>query len=147
MHATRRFVRFASVLSLLSLAAAPLHAQRFGFIAGGTFSNLRSSDDLDFERRTGTTFGASLQLPLGSMITLQPEALFLNKGAKFKRLNEDGTSNVRLDYFEIPVLLRYDISREFIGPHIYAGPSIGFNTGCKVKLSGNSSLPTTDGPA
>lgn len=144
MSATPRFVRFVSGLSLLALAAAPLHAQRFGIIAGGTFSNLRSSDDLDFKRRTGTIFGGSVQLPLGSVITLQPEFLFLNKGTKFRERGSAGTSNVRLDYLELPVLLRYDFSRETIGPHVYAGPSVGFNVGCKLEDKGNSLLPTTD---
>lgn len=144
MQTTRRFVRFASGLSLLALAAAPLQAQRFGIIAGGTFSNLRSSDDIDFERRTGTMFGGSLQLPLGSKITLQPEFMFLNKGTKFKEPGSNGSSNVRLDYLELPVLLRYDFSRETIGPHVYAGPSVGFNIGCNLELNGPVSLPTTD---
>ena len=130
-----------SGLSLLALAATPLHAQRFGIIAGGTYSNLRSADDLDFKRRRGTIFGGSVQLPLGSVITLQPEFLFLNKGTKFKETSSSGESNVRLDYLELPVLLRYDFSRETIGPHIYAGPSVGFNVGCKLEVN---ALPSTD---
>ncbi|MEO7360222.1 MAG: porin family protein [Gemmatimonadaceae bacterium] len=124
--------------------AVPLHAQRFGIIAGATYSNLRSSDDLDFKRRSGTLFGGSVQLPLGSVITLQPEFLFLNKGTKFKEPGSAGTSNVRLDYLELPVLLRYDFSRETIGPHVYAGPSVGFNLRCKLELNGSTNLPTTD---
>ncbi|MEP6835567.1 MAG: porin family protein [Gemmatimonas sp.] len=144
MHAPKRFVRFAGGLSLLALVGAPLHAQRFGIIAGGTFSNLRSSDDIDFKRRTGTIFGGSVQLPLGSAITLQPEFLFLNKGTKFNKGGPSGESNVRLDYLELPLLLRYDFSRGTIGPHIYAGPSVGFNVGCKIDANGNNSLPSTD---
>ena len=141
MPTASRFVRLASGLSLLALAAAPLHGQRFGVIAGGTYSNLRSSDDLKFKRRSGTIFGGSLQLPLGSVFTLQPELLFLNKGTKFKVTNSSGESNVRLDYLELPLLLRYDFSRSTIGPHVYAGPSIGFNVGCKLEVN---ALPGTD---
>ena len=141
MHPSRHFVRIATGLSLLALASAPLHAQRFGIIAGGTYSNLRSSDDLDFKRRSGTIFGGSVQLPLGSVITLQPEFLFLNKGTKFKETSAAGESNVRLDYLEVPVLLRYDFSRETVGPHVYAGPSVGFNVGCKLEVN---ALPSTD---
>ena len=144
MHATRRFARLATSLSLLALVGAPLHAQRFGIIAGGTYSNLRSSEDLDFKRRSGTIFGGTVQLPLGSVITLQPEFLFLNKGTKFKEPGASGSSNVRLDYLELPVLLRYDFSRETLGPHVYAGPSVGFNIGCKLELNGATNLPTTD---
>ncbi|MGV3710658.1 MAG: porin family protein [Gemmatimonas sp.] len=146
MHATKKLIRFASGLSLLALAAAPLHAQRFGILAGGTFSNLRSSEDLDFERRTGTIFGGTLQIPVGNVIAIQPEFLFLNKGTKFRErgMNSNGrTTNVRLDYLELPVLLRVDFSRELIGPHIYAGPSVGFNVGCKIGVESGTPLPTS----
>jgi hypothetical protein len=141
MKFTRRLVPFVGAVALMA-AALPLHAQRFGIMAGATFSNLRSSDDLNFENRTGTTFGATLQLPLGSSITLQPEALFINKGSKFDSPTA-GEGNIRLDYFEVPVLLRYDFSREVLAPHIYAGPSVGFNVGCKVKIEDVGTIPNT----
>ncbi|MBC8089303.1 MAG: PorT family protein [Phycisphaerae bacterium] len=138
MNFVRRLAPLAGAVALMS-AALPLHAQRFGIMAGATFSNLRSSEDLDLERRNGTIFGATLQLPLGAKIALQPELLFLNKGAKFRDPigNQGNNQSVRLDYLEIPVLLRYDFSREVIGPHIYAGPSIGFNLNCQVQFGGN----------
>jgi hypothetical protein len=147
MNASHKLIRFASGLSLLALAAAPLQAQRFGILAGGTFSNLRTSEDLEFDRRTGTIFGGTLQIPVGSVIAIQPEFLFLNKGTKFREpgTNSSGrTSNVRLDYLELPVLLRVDFSRETIGPHIYAGPSVGFNVGCKIGVESGTPLPTSD---
>lgn len=139
MLINRRFARYASVLSLIACTAAPLHAQRFGIIAGGTFANLRSSEDLDFENRTGTIFGGSLQLPIGSSFAIQPEFLFLQKGAKFtEQTGTRNTNTLRLDYLEIPVLLRFDFSRGVVGPHIYAGPSVGFNVGCKIQFRGNN---------
>ncbi len=123
---------FATV-ALISAGSGVAHAQRLGITAGATFSNVRTSDDLNVSNRTGSTFGVSLQFPVGPSFTLQPELLFINKGAKFS--NSSSTGNFRLDYIEIPLLLRYDISRGVIGPHIYAGPSAGFNVGCNV--SGN----------
>lgn len=140
MKLVRRFAPFVGAVALMS-ATLPLHAQRIGIMAGATFSNLRTSEDLDLESRTGTIFGASLQLPLTSKVTLQPEALFLNKGAKFRSTVGTGNrnSNIKLDYFEVPVLLRYDFSREVLGPHIYAGPSIGWNLKCSITVGGNSS--------
>ncbi|MEO7998702.1 MAG: porin family protein [Gemmatimonadaceae bacterium] len=147
MLINRRFVRYASALSLIACAGAPLHAQRLGIIAGGTFSNVRNSDDLSFDNRTGTIFGLSLQLPVGASFDVQPEFLFLNKGAKFNRPTAAaGGGSFRLDYLEVPVLLRYDFSRGVVAPHVYAGPSIGFNVGCAVEFRGtnNSSGANTD---
>jgi len=140
MNLARRLAPLVGAVTMIS-AAIPLHAQRFGITAGATFSNLRSSEDLDLERRTGTTFGATLQLPLGSKVALQPEFLFLSKGAKLRQqtVGTDGPrTNIKLDYLEIPVLLRYDFSREIIGPHIYMGPSVGFNVGCRLQYGGGN---------
>jgi len=144
MQFVRRLAPLAGAVVLLS-SALPAHAQRFGITAGATYSNLRSSEDLDFENRTGTTFGAVLQLPLGSSFVLQPEALFIQKGAKLNTAIGSVSSrrSVRLDYFEAPLLLRYDFSRETIAPHVYAGPSVGFNVGCKVQVTDQGAIPNT----
>lgn len=140
MKMLRHLVPIAGAVALIT-AALPAHAQRFGITAGATFSNLRSSEDLDLERRTGTTFGVSLQFPMGSKFALQPEALFLSKGAKLRQPfvgTAGARTNIRLDYLEIPVLLRYDFSREVIGPHMYIGPSVGFNVGCRLQYGGGT---------
>lgn len=145
MKLVHHLAPIAGAVALLSAALPAAHAQRFGITAGATYSSLRSSEDLDFENRTGTTFGAVLQVPLGSKFVLQPEALFLNKGSKFNVRTGTQTrqSSVRLDYFEVPVLLRYDFSRGLLAPHVYAGPSVGFNVGCKVEFADVGTVPNS----
>ncbi|MEP6766410.1 MAG: porin family protein [Gemmatimonadaceae bacterium] len=128
-------------VAFLAVATNLAHAQRIGITAGATFSNVRTSTDLNLSNRTGSTFGVSLQLPLGETFTLQPELLFINKGSKFSSTSING--NFRLDYVEVPLLLRYDISRGAIGPHVYAGPSVGFNVGCNVSGTLTSSAVTS----
>lgn len=143
MH-TKRFVRIAGILSLFALTSASLHAQRFGIVAGATYSKLRGVEDLDYRRRKGSVFGASLQLPFGRDYAIQPEFLFLNKGSNFKEGAYVTNSTIQLDYFEIPVLFRYNLSRGAVVPHVYGGPSVGFNVGCKLTLTGARTLPETD---
>lgn len=139
------FVRCASALSLMACASAPLAAQRLGIIAGGTFSNIRTSEDISTSNRTGTIFGLSLQVPVGAVVAIQPEFLFLSKGAKFTQPTAArGGGSFRLDYLEVPVLLRFDLSRGVIGPHLYAGPSVGFNVGCKVEYRGQAGSAGTN---
>lgn len=147
MRTSPSLMRLACVLSLLGLSAIPVHAQRLGIIAGGTFSQVRSSEDLHASNRTGTIFGASLQFPIGKAVALQPELLFLNKGSEFTSATSvSGGGNLRLDYFEVPLLLRFDFSRGVVGPHTYVGPSVGFNVGCKIsyRASNNSTGTSTD---
>ncbi|MDQ6613047.1 MAG: PorT family protein [Gemmatimonadota bacterium] len=128
-------------VALISASSSALQAQRFGITAGATFSSVKTSDDLNLSNRTGSTFGITLQIPAGQTFTLQPELLFINKGAKFN--SDAGNGNFKLDYVEIPLLLRYDFSRGVIGPHIYAGPSAGFSVGCTVSGTLTSGATTT----
>lgn len=136
MHITPTLARCVTGISLVLTTAIPLYAQRIGIMAGATYSNLRSSDDLELKNRTGSIFGVSLQFPVGQKITLQPELQFLNKGAEFRPVGvRENSGNVRLDYVEIPLLLRYDFARTIIGPHVYIGPSVGWNVGCEARYT------------
>jgi hypothetical protein len=146
MSLNRHTKQFVAALTLLGAASVPSHAQRIGLMAGVTFANISGEKDIKLDNRTGTFLGVSLQAPLGSSLAFQPELVFLNKGAKFSLI--DGTStnsgSVRLDYVEVPLLLRYDFARSFVGPHLYAGPSIGFNVGCAVNYASGPSSGSRD---
>lgn len=131
-----RLVRtVVAAAALVSLPITSARAQRLGVIAGGTFSQLHGASDIKAKNRNGTMFGASLLLPTPAF-ALQPELLFTNKGSEFD-LGGVGTRTVSLDYLEIPVLVRFDAApSSALNPHLYVGPSVGFNVGCTVTLSG-----------
>lgn len=121
-------------VALAAVVAMPVHAQRIGIVAGGTFSQLHGLDNVQAKNRTGTMFGASLTVPLSGRMAVQPELLFINKGAELHF--DSGTSDIKLDYVEIPLLLRFDRGlTSLLGPHFYVGPSISFMVGCSVTVS------------
>ena len=127
--------RSVLTVALVPLVAMPLHAQRLGVVAGGTFSQLRGLDNVRAKNRTGTVFGLSLKLPMSDRVALQPEVLFINKGSKLE-FDNAGNSDIRLDYLEIPLLLRFDRSlSSALTPHFYLGPSLSYNVGCNVEVS------------
>ena len=129
--------QMAAVLAALSLAAAlPVHAQRLGIVAGATFSQLRGFENVKAKNRSGTMVGAILTLPIGERVALQPEFLFINKGGALD-YGAGGTDEIRLDYLDIPLLLRFDKAPSgVLNPHFYAGPSVGFNVGCNITSRG-----------
>lgn len=132
----------ALTAALLMMPSTAVHAQRLGIVAGGTFSQLRGIGEVKAKNRNGTMFGLSLTLPAGSSVAIQPELLFVNKGSEFD-ISGGGTRNVKLDYLEIPLLLRFDKGAgSAIGPHFYVGPSVGYNLDCSVTLSGGG-IPNT----
>lgn len=127
-----------------SVPAADAGAQRLSLVGGMTFSQLRGLDDVKSENRNGSLFGVSLNVPIGPIWSLQPEALFLSKGGRFGPANgAAGATDIRLDYLEIPVLLRRNFGgSSVLVPHLYAGPSVSYNVNCSVNISG-SGVPNT----
>lgn len=116
-------------LAVSALCAPAAQAQgQFGAIVGATFTTLRGIDGLD--SRTGLIGGLSLVMPIAGAVGLQPELLFVSKGAE----GSNGDNGLKLDYVELPVLLRLSLAEGTpVNPHIYAGPYFGYNISCKVE--------------
>lgn len=130
MWRNRSAVRLALCASALCVPLATVHAQgQFGAVVGATFSSFRGIDGLD--SRTGLMGGLSLVLPLAGGIALQPELLFVSKGAEGSEPDVDG---IKLNYVEVPVLLRLSLGQGgLVNPHVYAGPYLGYNISCTVE--------------
>ena len=141
LSAQRRTLALAFVAASV-LSSATATAQRLAILGGGTYSQLRGLENVSVKSRSGTMLGVALTIPAGDDWSFQPEALFLNKGGAIARAAGE-RQDVRLDYFEIPLLLR----REFaaggtLNPHVYAGPSVGYQLNCKVTVEGTG-IPKT----
>ncbi len=131
----RRLCAFLIAGALVAAAAQGAEAQmRIGAKGGLTFSTVSfDPEDEDTQTLLGFAGGGEVQIPLGaSGVSLQPELLYVRKGVEF---DEGGgaTSKFKLDYIEIPVLLRYDIPAAAVTPFLYAGGSVGFEASCKAE--------------
>lgn len=124
--------------ALVGLGVAPVAAQMgdspmmFGIKGGVTFSTVSVEDDegVDISNLTAFGGGAFLRIPLGG-IGLQPEALYVRKGASVTGNEFDGGSvDLKLDYIEIPVLLVVPIGTGDIAPYLFGGGAVAFETGC-----------------
>jgi hypothetical protein len=116
-------------------AATPL--RRFGFTAGVNSSNLGGADLGDQSRRTGFTAGGLFILPVGPEFAIEPEFLYTTKGAVSNENQPSGvkaTSTLKMNYVEVPVLLRLDVSPSGdVRPFLYGGPAIAFKASCNVE--------------
>jgi hypothetical protein len=110
-------LRSATIVLCTATALRPAAAQQLGVVAGATFSQLRGLANVKTKNRSGTMFGVSLSVPLGSGLVLQPELLFINKGAELD-LTSGVTQDIRLDYLEIPLLLRRNFGSGAVTPHV-----------------------------
>lgn len=94
------------LLMLLACSALSLSAFSYGLSygvkAGWNYSNIRSSS-LNTEARQGFHAGlyGNFKLPI---LAIQPEILYSQKGYKVA-----GGSDIRMDYIDIPVMLKFSI--------------------------------------
>jgi len=126
---------------IIAATLAPLsagHAQlTFGGFAGVNFSSLDISaldPDESTSSRTGGMFGGYLGTHLGRLFTVRLEGYWTRKGAD---LQESGSSvgSFKIDYIEVPLILRVNLPLVVIKPAIYAGPAISFKTSCTAEDS------------
>ncbi|MGH7524364.1 MAG: porin family protein [Gemmatimonadales bacterium] len=124
------------VLPLVAaLAASPAHQASaqfvsFGVVAGASLSTFTGDLATDAKNNTGFLAGAFVRIgALG--FAVQPGVFYVTKGAKFEDVGQGVSDKTKLDYIEIPVVIRLSLPM-----HLYAGAglAIGFKLGCKVSL-------------
>lgn len=132
----RKFVALFAALFAFGFAGVQQAAaqQNMVGVKGGFMSSELSGDFTGLESRTGFGFGAFLQVMVAPSFSIQPEALYLSKGAS----EEGGDGEVKASYLQVPVLVQYHLPTPGVSPRVFAGPSIAFETGCDVEEDGAS---------
>ncbi|HEV8195556.1 MAG TPA: porin family protein [Gemmatimonadales bacterium] len=123
------------MVSAVGLAQGAGTKVHFGVLAGATFAKLggKDTEGENIKNRTGFAGGGFVGLGVSKNFEIEPEVLFVQKGAK---ASETGfTENLKVSYVEVPVLLKLRFPGKSGGtvvPHIYAGPYLGFKAGCHL---------------
>ena len=104
----------------------------FGILGGINVATLKGNDVTDASNRTGFAGGVFLTLHVSPTFAIEPEALYSQQGAKASDGGDVGT--VKLDYIQVPVLLRFDVptSSTPIHPFFVLGPAASFQVKCDV---------------
>jgi hypothetical protein len=134
--------RIVIALALGAPAAASAGGMEFGVKGGLSLAEFSGGDNAFDEAegsRKGLVAGAFLAFPLGGPLSLQPEALFAQKGSAYDFPDLDTT--VKLDYVEVPLLLK---ARFGVGvrPYVFAGPYVGLRL--KARAEGNAGSGDVD---
>lgn len=127
----RKFVAlFAAIFAFGLVGAQQAEAQQnMVGVKGGFISSELSGDFADVDSRTGFGFGAFLQVMVAPNFSIQPEALYLSKGAS----ESGGDGEVKVNYIQVPVLVQYHFPTPGVSPRVFAGPSIAFETACDIE--------------
>lgn len=117
---TIQFLIVALVLGNLSMQKMYSQAE-FGVKGGLNFSNLYTEDVDDQNMLAGFNLGLFTEIPVSDMVSVQPEINFTTKGAQLVYNNAlvQGTAKFRLNYVEIPLLLKINVADAF---NVHVGP-------------------------
>ena len=109
----------AGVKGGLAVTSMPHAGEVFDQIVGVTTNESTS--------RLGLTGGGYVRFPINEWLGFQPEAMFTMKGVETYQSSSGGNVKVRVNYFEIPLLVRFRFADTGSGIVRYAiaGPSFG----------------------
>lgn len=107
-----------------------------GIKGGVNFANLSGTDaPPNSKTLMGFAAGGYLEISLPLLFTIQPEILYSQKGTTFDQgfFGVNIKTTEKLNYLEIPVLVKYSFPVPVLKPSLYAGPAMGILLSAKTK--------------
>ena len=113
--------KIALLIIIAVCGLSQVHAQNFGVKAGYNYSTFsgETSSISTIEGLSGFYIGGLVELPISNMLSIQPELIFsrqgvdLRQGLKNLSIRTD-TSEIRLDYLNIPVMAKVNLGPIFL---------------------------------
>lgn len=127
-----------------------------GVMAGVNYATVNQdpeSSDVSFGYKVGFIGGAFLGYQVNDWFSIEPQALFSQKGAKVngKGSNSSLEGSVRINYIEVPVLAKFwfPVSGSQMRPFVFAGPEVEFKVSCSAEgailaVTGSEDCDKTD---
>jgi hypothetical protein len=132
---------FVCVLGMI-LAAASIDANAQGKIALGLKAGINLANvsldpapDATKSARMGFLFGGIFEYTLNNMIALQAQPAYCQRGGVLEGtvFGESVKSTTKLDYLEIPLLVKLTFGSAEMKPYVFAGPNIAILLSAKTK--------------
>lgn len=129
----KKLLGLAIVASSLSFAQdkaeSTASALRFGLKAGLNLSSINADG---FKGKAGIYGGIFANIPVGTSVSVQPEVLYNNAGAKVEDMSD---VKLNLDYISVPIMIQYNIIPEL---YLEAGPQFSVAINKEVKTDAGS---------
>ncbi len=141
-------IALVMVMTTASLAQVSMG---MGGLVGLNFATVGGKDSnnpVAPENKTGFAIGGFVSLRLANMLTLEPQLLFMQKGATGKGSVNNTTVDytVSYNYLEIPVLVKLEIplaGNVAVKPNVFAGPAFALRVGTP-NVTSKTSTQTVD---
>ena len=121
--------KIALLITLTIFGLTQANAQNFGFKGGYNYSSFNGdvAKDNTLKGLSGFYVGALLELPLGDVLSLQPEVIYSRQGAAWEQKNILGEfkKDLKLDYLNIPVMAKVNLGPLFLQGGVQFGFLVG----------------------
>lgn len=115
-----------------------------GIMGGVNLAKISGNDVTSADNRTGFLGGVFVTFHLTNTFAIQPEAIYSQRGTS-ENSDPNFDATIKMDYIDIPVLLRYDIPVVGpIRPFFLAGPAFGIQTKCTIGIEGQGVSASAD---
>lgn len=128
--------------------AAAQRPMRVGIIGGYNMATFWGDDADGADSRSGFDVGGLIQIPMGDMITIQPEVHYTQKGASAEFDTGLGVveTEIALDYIQVPILFKAGLPlAEGFDFDFQFGPSLGFLMSCSSSIEDGEDTDCPDG--
>jgi len=119
-----------------------------GIVAGANYSYLNTSDEItgvtyDWKWKFGPAGGIYLNFPFGNTVSLQPNLLYSQMGARYYVTDNTGTLKwtQTLGYLSVPVPLKINAGNSIA---FLVGPQVDFLVGARVKDANDNKIKNED---
>ena len=132
---------FIAFLALVGSEAALAQGISYGVKAGVNLADLSfdPAGPASVDPRPGPQAGIFVTLPVRGWLGVQSEAIYTVKGASVR--SNDISSDLILDYLEVPLLVRVNLARRW---HVVAGPALGVRLRARSRTSFRGSTEEID---
>ena len=139
------------IVSLMMLLTATIAFSQFGINGGINLGTVGGDDKtlngIDPTTKVGFAGGISYRIGLIAGLAIQPEAMYIQKGAIYQAnlsygsYSESDKLTLTSAYIDIPVLVKYNLPVPLFSPYIEGGVSYGILLSAKQKEDVTSNEP------
>ena len=141
------------LVSLVMLLTVSVAFSQMGIKAGINLGTVggddKSQGGIDPKSKVGLVGGLSYKIGLIMGLSIQPEVLYIQKGAVYEGsmsyggYSMSGKTTMKGDYIDIPVLVKFNLPIPMLSPYIEGGVSYGILLSAKQKSETTSNIPGT----
>ncbi|RPI18957.1 MAG: PorT family protein [Ignavibacteriae bacterium] len=133
------------IVALIAIFTTQIFSQsvKMGIEGGMNLSNSSFTPDIQSSSRTGMMFGTFAEIKVSPILSIKPGVRYIMKG--FSVTNNGGLpNNFKVNYIEVPALLKVTFPVSSVKPYLEAGPTLSLRVSANEEINLGNQQPSQD---